>query len=245
MISGTTCNSLGYIFVNEHRFHPIATNLIRGFIAIIVTYLIGRFYNIDLTFPSAWNFKYQFFRNCIMLNQGLVYAWSQFYLPLPVAVTLQATSPIFATVFDRLINNVKLNQTQSFWLVVAFLGVLLTANGNYIYYLATGVSPEEDSSFENYFSKDPLTVLWAAVVLLGAFCLHGYAVVMTKIFKNTNTIHINYSQGVLLTMVNGLLLPYASSDTDYQSPTMGQTVQAMVLMGVPVTLGSLRLQLPF
>ena len=133
MITGTTCNTLGYIFANEHRLHPVATNLIRGFVTTIITYLIGRRLSIDLTFPSAHNFKYQNIRNAIMLNQGLVYSWVQFYLPLPVAVTLQATSPIFATIFDRLINNNRLNKAQVGWLVVAFVGVLLTANGELIF----------------------------------------------------------------------------------------------------------------
>ena len=173
-----------------------------------------------------------------MLNQGLVYSWVQFYLPLPVAVTLQATSPIFATIFDRLINNNRLNKAQVGWLVVAFVGVLLTANGELIFQLLTGQSSEANSSFA-YFSKDPLTVLWASMILLAQVCLHGYAVVMTKVFTNTNSIHINYSQGVLLVIVNGLIYPFTSSDSDFNQPTPWQAAEAALLMGVPVTFGLL------
>ena len=174
----------------------MTTNLIRGFTSTLITYLIGRQLKIDLSFPSPHNFKYQLIRNSIMLNQGLVYAWSQFYLPLPIAVTLQATSPIFATIFDRIINKTSINRRQCAWLVVAFTGVLLTANADLLYYWLTGNTSEAGSSFENYFSRDPLTVLWASGILLLQVCLHGYAVVMTKLFTKTNSIHINYSQGV-------------------------------------------------
>lgn len=75
-----------------------------------------------------------------MIFQGLAYAWSQFYLPLPIAVTLQSTSPIFASIFDKLLNNIDLNFRQRIWLLVAFLGVILTSNGAYIHYLLTGTT---------------------------------------------------------------------------------------------------------
>lgn len=153
VISGTTFATLGYIFSNEHKFHPIVTNLIRGIASIIISYMFARVYSIDVTFPSEHNFKYQFYRNCLMFIQMTTYAWAQFYLPLPVVVTLQATSPIFATIFDRIINKITLNNKQYTYLAIAFFGVLLTTNGNYIYFLITGTNPEKNSSFENYFTR--------------------------------------------------------------------------------------------
>lgn len=63
---------------------------------------------------------------------GLIYAWSQFYLPLPIAITLNSSSPIFAAFFDRVIYGARLNRVQVCWLCVAFCGVVLTANGTYI-----------------------------------------------------------------------------------------------------------------
>ena len=104
--------------------------MIRGFTTVIVIFLIARYQKVDLTFPSNHNFKWQFIRNTAILITNVVYSWSQFYLPLPVAVTLMSTSPIFATIFDRIIYGIALNGRQIFWLIVAFGGVLLTANGN-------------------------------------------------------------------------------------------------------------------
>ena len=79
--------------------------------------------------------------------QCLAYAWSQFYLPLPVAITLQATAPIFTTIADRVINGVKINPRQGFWLLIAFIGVLMTANGQWIYQQITGELATADTTF--------------------------------------------------------------------------------------------------
>ena len=73
-----------------------------------------------------------------MVVQGLAYAWVQFYLPLPIVLTLMASSPIFTAIFDKFINGVDLNRAQIICLVVAFVGVVLTANGTYLTYLMTG-----------------------------------------------------------------------------------------------------------
>jgi drug/metabolite transporter (DMT)-like permease len=147
MIIGPSLWTIGYIFPNEHKFHPVTTNLVRGITVTIISYIIARYQGIDLTFGSAHNFKYQMLRNSIMVLQGIVYAWCQFYLPLPIAVTLNSTSPIFATIFDRVLNGVSINRTQALWLTVAFLGVVLVANGEYLSYLMTGVVAEGSSTF--------------------------------------------------------------------------------------------------
>ena len=140
MILGPACYSCGFIYSNEHKLHPLTTALFRGVTVVCVTYLIGRQQGMDLTFKNSHNYKWLTIRNSIMILQGLAYAWSQFYLPLPVAVTLQSTSPIFASLFDKLLNNIDLNFRQRIWLAVAFVGVILTSNGVYISYLLTGTT---------------------------------------------------------------------------------------------------------
>ena len=73
-----------------------------------------------------------------MVVQGLAYAWVQFYLPLPIVLTLMASSPIFTAIFDKFFNGVNLNKFQIVSLTVAFVGVILTANGTYLTFLMTG-----------------------------------------------------------------------------------------------------------
>ena len=73
-----------------------------------------------------------------MLIHTFVYAWVQYYLPLPIAITLNSTSSIFIAIFDKIIYKVDLNTKQIIWLKIAFIGVILTVNGNYITYLIFG-----------------------------------------------------------------------------------------------------------
>ena len=129
MVVGPIFYSMGFVYSNEHQLHPTTTALVRGTTVILTTYILARAFNIDLAFKSPHNFKWQCIRNSIMIVQGLVYAWAQFYLPLPVAITLQSISPIFSAIFDKLLNGVNINRTQTIWLAVAFAGVVLTANG--------------------------------------------------------------------------------------------------------------------
>jgi drug/metabolite transporter (DMT)-like permease len=209
MVFGCTCWTIGFIYPNEHRFHPVATNLVRGFSVAIVCSLYARWKGTDLTFPDPHNFKYQIIRNTIMAIQGLAYAGVQFYLPLPIAITLTCASPIFTSFFDRVLNKVYLNRTQTLWLVVAFLGVVLTANGKYFTYLISGNQTEGSTSFQNYLTTDPTVTMAAALIFTCVMVLHGYGVVVTKRLVQTQSIHVNYFQGVLILLVNALLVPYA------------------------------------
>lgn len=120
------------------RYHPVVTGFIRGLAATIVPYLIARYQDIDLTFASYHNFKWQFVRNGIMFVQGYVYAWSQYYLPLPIVVTLYASTPVFTAIFDYFVFGVAINKKQKMWLLVAVAGVVLTANGAYLQDLIAG-----------------------------------------------------------------------------------------------------------
>ena len=139
MATGSAIFVLGFVYPNEHNFHPVTTTLARGIGVAAVSYFYARWKGDDLTFPSSHNLKWQFIRNSIMILQGLAHAWAQFYLPLPIVLTLMASSPIFTTMFDSWLFGVNLNRVQKIWLSVAFMGVVLTANGNYLFYLMTGV----------------------------------------------------------------------------------------------------------
>ena len=137
MVIGSSLFGTGFIYASEHKIHPISTGLLRGLANIFVSYFLALKQGIDLTFNSSFNFKWQVIRNIIMIVSGLGYTWSLFFLPLPVALTIQSTSLIFTTFFDRVINKTRLNRRQEFWLSIAFLGVVLTANGGYLMYLVT------------------------------------------------------------------------------------------------------------
>lgn len=239
MVFGCTFWTLGFIYPNEHKFHPVATNLIRGAMVTVICYLFGRWKGYDLTFPDAHNFKYQIIRNSIMVVQGLSYAWVQFYLPLPIATTLGCASPIFAAVFDWILNKISLNCMQTFWLVIAFLGVVLTANGSYITYLITGRESEGSTRFNNYLDRDPVVMMTAAVVYTCVMIMHGYGVVVTKKLIGTNSIQVNYFQGILILLANAVLTPFGQADSTYHYPSMSEFGWGLLYSGISVTIGQL------
>ena len=135
---GPTLLTLGYIHSTENKLHPAVTAFVRGITITLLTYFIARNQHLDLTFKSSHNFKWQILRNSTMLVHTFVYAWVQYYLPLPIAITLNSTSSIFIAIFDKIIYKVDLNTKQIIWLKIAFIGVILTVNGNYISYLVFG-----------------------------------------------------------------------------------------------------------
>ena len=67
-----------------------------------------------------------------MTLQGLVYAWAQFYLPLPIVTTTYGATPLFTALWDYFIFGQLINRRQRGWLFLAFVGVVLTANGGYL-----------------------------------------------------------------------------------------------------------------
>jgi drug/metabolite transporter (DMT)-like permease len=138
MGGGMSTVAISFLFPSEHKFHPVTTSLVRGFANTLISYLLGRKQGADMTYPSSHNLKWLFIRNGIMVLQCLAHAWVQFYLPLPIVLTLMASSPIFTAIFDKVINGVHLNRAQVFWLSIAFLGVVLAANGTYLWFLMTG-----------------------------------------------------------------------------------------------------------
>jgi drug/metabolite transporter (DMT)-like permease len=64
-----------------------------------------------------------------MVVQALCFNWSMYYLPLPIAFTINVSSPLFVGIWDWLLYGVKLNYRQICWLMIAFFGVVLTVNG--------------------------------------------------------------------------------------------------------------------
>lgn len=70
-----------------------------------------------------------------MVLHNFVYSYVQYYLPLPLAITLNSISPLFVCIYDYLIYGVKINKQQTIALILALFGVFITANGSYLVYL--------------------------------------------------------------------------------------------------------------
>lgn len=132
VVIGSCSYSGGYIYCNEHKFHPVETSVIRGVAVTIICFCMARYLKLDLSFKSAHNYKWLLARNAIMVLHNFGYTFSQFYLPLPVAITLNSISPIFVYIYDYYLYGVTINRTQIVFLVVAIVGVAVTSNGSYL-----------------------------------------------------------------------------------------------------------------
>ena len=185
---GSILSTTGYIYANEGKYHPFTTVTVRGLVALVITYLISLRQKQDLTYSDAENFKWNLLSSFIFLITTYIYAWCQFYLPLPIAITLQATSPIFVALYDKFLNGVELNKAQTFWLTVTFIGALLTANGNQISAFFFSKSTQSSSTFGNYLSDDPMVVLWVSIVLLLVMVLYSYGLILIKKLKNCSSL---------------------------------------------------------
>ena len=132
IVLGTSSYCLGFIYVNEHNFSPIMTNLVRGLLNIIICHTVMKHQSMDMTFKSATSLKWNIFRNTIMVAEGLAYAAIQFYMPLPICITLNSISPIFIYLYDYFLYGITINKKQIIFLIISLLGVIFTANGQYL-----------------------------------------------------------------------------------------------------------------
>ena len=136
---GSVLYCVGFIYPSQVKIHPVGNAISRGLTLAIITYIYSRFKGIDLTFASLHNLKWQFNRNIIMFFQGMCFSWSLYYLPLPIAFTINNSSPLFVVILDKLFYGIELNRKQLIWLIIAFIGVILTVNGNQIMSQITGI----------------------------------------------------------------------------------------------------------
>ena len=82
-----------------------------------------------------------------------------------------------------------------------------------------------------------MEILVVAVILLATVCLHGYSLVLVKLFKNTDSYQINYFQGLVFVVVDAVLFPYGVNNDQYHNPSVVEIFYAMIFMGIPITVG--------
>ncbi len=63
-----------------------------------------------------------------MVVHSILFASSQYILPLPIVHTLGCTGTLFVFLIDYLLNNVKINSKQSIGILLGFIGALIATN---------------------------------------------------------------------------------------------------------------------
>jgi drug/metabolite transporter (DMT)-like permease len=132
VLFGSVIYNFGFIYVNEMKIHPITTALSRGIVLSSLSYLLSRKFSTEITYKSPYLLKWLVIRSSIMIVQGLAFATVQFYLPQPIAITINSSPPIFVSILDYFLNGIIMNRLQIVFLFVSLIGVILTINGSYI-----------------------------------------------------------------------------------------------------------------
>jgi len=97
---------LGFVYINEHKFHPILSNLQRGLSIIISHAIICLIFGISLDFKSKDDLKYLLIRNSIIVVHQLIYSGMYFVVSYPVLNTINLIGPISVFFLDYFINGV-------------------------------------------------------------------------------------------------------------------------------------------
>ncbi len=104
----------------------------RGCMVIILSVIVARYFNLDLTYKNPHNFKILMLRNLFTCVQAFIYTLVHFYLPQPIVQTLNSTGPLFVFLLDYILNNVKISKNQLIGVILGVCGVILTINGKII-----------------------------------------------------------------------------------------------------------------
>ena len=96
---------------------------------IALSYIVGRYLNINLTYRDPRNFKILMARNLFTCVQAFGYTIVQFYLPQPIVQTLNSTGPLFVFLLDYKMNGITVTKKQIIGILFGMFGVLLTING--------------------------------------------------------------------------------------------------------------------
>ncbi len=119
----------GYIYSNENDISFVETNMSRGLALAILGYFICRYNGKDVCFQNAESFKYICQRSAIFIVHGWVVAGVQFYIPLPLVHTILSSGCIMVFVAGMILDGHKASWMQLLGVATAFLGVILTSNG--------------------------------------------------------------------------------------------------------------------
>ena len=78
---------------------------------------------------------------------------------------------------------------------------------------------------------------FVGLVFMILTCAHAYGSVITKKLTNTNSVQINYFQGIIIIFITSILTPQAFANTNYNRMTMETLGWTFLFAGLPTALG--------
>ena len=198
---------VSFVYVSQHHFSPLQTNLARGAAICFKHILLCRFLGIPLDFKSSRDLKYLLVRNTLIGLHQVVCTAMYFVLSFPLINSITITGPLFVFLIDYYVNGVTINRLQAIGIAVGFAGILVNINGDF---LMTLIDPafETTSSFEHYTVTDAgLKILFSFVAVLTNI-VWGYAIVVQKKISHVPGIKNSYFLGIEFVVTSGTALSF-------------------------------------
>lgn len=118
--------------------------------------------------------------------------------------TISNAGPIIVFVLDYFMHDIMVTRKQIVGIVVSSLGIVLAINSHLIY-REMGIVEELHSEFKYVESTLEMKML-VAMLFLGITIAWAYAILLTKTFKNINSIQVNFHLGFMLVAVNSIAI---------------------------------------
>ena len=181
-------------------------NLIRGVTITATHYLIARYLGLDVDFKGVRNNKYLAIRNLIMLVNQIAYTSMHYVVPVPIINILNISGSIFAFIVDNIMYGTPIHKEQILGIVVGFLGVAVTVNGEVILSMMdAGYRPH--TRFEHYMVESMgWKIIFSSLYILASM-LWAFGLIIQKEIKGVSGLKISYHSGILFTFATALAYP--------------------------------------
>lgn len=213
---------------NDSRINVFNIGIARGVVMVVISYLLLRSYGMQMDFKK--DFLRLNARNGIMVFHGLAMTGSVYFLELPLVYTVFNSGPIFVFIIDYFMFKTPVSLRQLLGIVICCIGITLSINSHLIY-MWLGIQEDLHTNF-HYVDASITTKLLVACFLLFMTMLWGYAIVVSKGYREANVVHTNLHLGIILVVFNGLGL--------IAFPSPGEVtfaVQAELLVKVGILVG--------
>jgi drug/metabolite transporter (DMT)-like permease len=170
---------LCFIYVSQKNVSSVESNLMRGVTISATHYLIARYLGLDVDFKGARNNKYLIIRSLIMLINQIAYTAMHYVVSVPVINILNISGSIFAFIVDYLMYGTPIHREQILGMLVGFVGVAVTVNGELILSMIDE-SYTNHSKFEHYLVESMgMKILFSSLYILASM-LWAFGLVIQK-----------------------------------------------------------------
>jgi drug/metabolite transporter (DMT)-like permease len=173
---------ISFIYVNDHHIDAFSSNLSRaaGLILFNLPFVIKSKKAI-----ASSTLYYLNIRHFLLTIYAFVFAQVQFYLPLSIVHTIYSSGPLFILTIDYFLHKITISRRQLTGVVLSFIGVAVTINGQLIYKFFNP-SWQFETTFKNYLTNNTYDKIVAGLILVVFTLGWSYSIIIVKLIKDVN-----------------------------------------------------------